>query len=162
MRNIIESSKRRGIAKGGAGAAGVLSLVLTVSCASGGAGPIAGFSDHDAPKQFVDTWSETLPVGTPLFAVAAGTVTQVSDVFKPAAQCGAQDGKPDAQKSVLIEHTLEDGRKLQGWYAQLDHVDVEVGANVRAGQRIGLSETAGCSGRQPRLHVETDEASPLS
>jgi Peptidase family M23 len=162
MRNIVKRSRQRGIGKAAAGLAGVLTLVLTVSCASGGAGPIASHSDLDAPKSFVDTWSDSLPVGTPLFAVAAGTVVQVSDVFKTAALCPQLDGKPDAQKSVLIEHTLEDGRKLQSWYAQLDRIDVAVGQSVSPGQRIGLSEITGCGSRQPRLHVEAAEPLPHS
>jgi murein DD-endopeptidase MepM/ murein hydrolase activator NlpD len=136
-------------------------LVLTVSCASGGAGPIDNLSAHNAPKLFVDTWSESVPVGTPLFAVAAGTVVQVSDMFRNAvAPCPALDVTADVQKSVLIEHTLDDGRKLQSWYSHLDRIDVAVGASVTAGQRIGLSEATGCSGRQPRLHVEAAESLP--
>jgi len=162
MKNAVKSSFQRGIATAASGVVGVLTLVLAVSCASGGSDSISGLSNHNAPKQFVDTWSETLQVGTPLFAMADGTVVRVSDVFKTATVCPVLDRSADARKSVLIEHTLADGRKVQSWYAHLDRIDVAVGASVTAGQQIGMAENTGCNSRQPRLHVESDESLPHS
>jgi len=161
MRKVVKSFRQRGIAKAVLGAAGVLTLMLAISCAGGGSGPIDSLSAHNAPKQFVDTWSETLPLGTPLFAVAAGTVVRVTDVFRTAALCPALERNADPQKSVLIEHALDDGRMLQSWYAHVDRIDVAVGASVTAGQRIGLSLNSGCSGRQPHVRVEAAESLPL-
>jgi hypothetical protein len=159
MRSAVVS-RQCGFAKAVFAAAAVLTVALTVSCASGGTGPIASLSDQSAPKPFVDAWSETLAVGTPLFAVAAGTVVRVTDVFKTTASCPLAERSADVQKSVLIEHTLEDGRKLQSWYAHLDRVDVSAGANVSAGQRIGLSQIGGCNG-SPQLQIEASEEPAL-
>ncbi|MDP9443948.1 MAG: M23 family metallopeptidase [Actinomycetota bacterium] len=85
------------------------------------------------------------PYGTPLVAVAAGTVTEA-----------AYDGAY-GYKTVL---TLDDGTDV--WYCHQADLRVAVGDAVRAGQTIGRIGTTGNS-TGPHLHLEvrTPRGTPL-
>lgn len=76
------------------------------------------------------------PYGTPLFAVAAGTVTEAT-----------YDGDY-GYKTVI---TLEDGTEI--WYGHQDDLEVSVGESVSSGDRIGsIGMTGNTTG--PHLHLE--------
>lgn len=136
--------------------------------------PVANFSDHNVPKEFVDAngtfvtfWGEQLPaaaaglldghegydflmpIGTPLLAVAAGTVVRVTDAVM--FFCPPLNRTVDQQKSVLLEHILADGRRVRSAYTHMDRIDVTAGTVVAPGQQIGVSGNTGCSGT-PHLH----------
>jgi len=139
--------------------------------------PVSNLFDHDAPKEFVDNngtfttfWGETtpaavagmvdghegydfvMPVGTPLLAVAAGKVVQVTESIPPFF-CPPLNRSVNMQRMVTIEHVLPDGRRVWSSYAHMDRTDVIPGVAVSAGQQIGLSGNTGCS-TGPHLHFE--------
>lgn len=139
--------------------------------------PVANYFDHDVPKEFVDNngtfttfWGETapaalagmvdghegydfwMPTGTPLLAVAPGTVVRVTDAIRPNF-CPPLNRYVDFQRTVEIEHLLPDGRRVLSHYTHMDRTDVGVGTVVSAGQQIGLSGNTGCS-TGPHLHFE--------
>lgn len=76
------------------------------------------------------------PSGTPIRAVAAGTITSV--------------GWAGAYGNRTI-HTLKDGTEI--WYCHQSSTGVEVGDNVFGGQTIGLVGSTGNS-TGPHLHIE--------
>jgi murein DD-endopeptidase MepM/ murein hydrolase activator NlpD len=139
--------------------------------------PVANFLDHNIPKEFVDTngtfvtfWGEEhpaaltnmidghsgydflMPVGTPLLAVAPGTVVRVLTSETPFF-CPPLNRNVSDQQEIFIEHTLADGSKVQSTYVHLSRIDVAQGASVARGQQVGLSGTTGCS-TGPHLHFE--------
>lgn len=74
------------------------------------------------------------PKGTPVVAVAAGTVTMATDLYFTGG-------------TVIIEH----GHGLNTTYSHLDRWDVAVGQTVAAGERIG---TVGSTGRSTGPHLD--------
>ncbi|WBB82537.1 M23 family metallopeptidase [Micromonospora sp. WMMD882] len=83
-----------------------------------------------------------LPAGTPVRAVAAGTVTKAGD---------AGDGYGT---SVVVDH----GNGYLTHYAHLSQATVAVGAKVDAGKTIGREGSTGDS-TGPHLHFEVHEGS---
>jgi murein DD-endopeptidase MepM/ murein hydrolase activator NlpD len=138
--------------------------------------PVSNFLDHDIPKEFVDTnghfttfWGEDhphlalmtdghsgydflMPVGTPIKAVAAGTVTRV-DTSNAPFFCPPLNRNVTDQMSVYVNHTLAGGVKVQSWYVHISQAQVAVGDVVTAGQQIALSGNTGCT-TAPHLHFE--------
>jgi hypothetical protein len=96
-----------------------------------------------------------MPVGTPLFAVADGTVA-VAGPGSPFA-CPVLNNAVVTGVDVFIEHRVlapsGEALTLRSRYSHLSRVDVTVGQHVRAGEQIGLSGNAGCS-TAPHLHFE--------
>jgi len=89
-----------------------------------------------------------MPIGTPIVAVAAGTVTYAGP--------GAEEFCPPLNRKVRgnyisIEHTTPTGLVVRSEYAHFDRVDVQVRQHVEAGAQIGLSGNTGCS-TGPHLH----------
>jgi|GEM_PF-793454 len=139
--------------------------------------PVANFLDHDIPKEFIDTnghfvtfWGENhpkrggmvdghsgydylMPVGTPIKAVAAGTVVRI-DTSNAAFFCPPLNRTVSDQMSVYINHTLGSGVSVQSWYVHISEADVTVGQAVVAGQQIARSGNTGCS-TAPHLHFQT-------
>jgi uncharacterized protein YjdB len=131
----------------------------------------SNYFDHDIPKQFVDAngnyvtwWGENsavgidghsgydwrLPVGTPIRAVAAGTVTFAgtgATFFCPIINANT------ANPLVTLTHTLPGGVTIRTQYVHLSRIDVATGAQVTAGQQIGLAGGEGCA-LNPHLHLE--------
>ena len=145
--------------------------------------PLANFFDHNVPKEFADTngtfvtyWGEASPtavsgmidghegydflmaVGTPVVSVASGQVTLVTDSVTPFF-CPPLNRNVNVQKTVSIEHTLPDGRKVWSSYTHMDRIDVNLGASVASGQQIGVSGNTGCS-TSPHLHFEVYLVAP--
>ena len=138
--------------------------------------PLGNFFDHNLPFEFNTTpgiandfqltwWGERtfgidghsgydwpMPEGTPIFAVADGTV-----VF--AGQTAASFCPPlnavTAGSLVSIDHAqLTPGQPaIRSRYAHMSRIDVAIGQYVTAGQQIGLSGNVGCS-TAPHLHFE--------
>jgi murein DD-endopeptidase MepM/ murein hydrolase activator NlpD len=79
-------------------------------------------------------------VGTELFAVCDGKVVDIA---------------PDTAygNKVVIEYTCN-GIKYQDWFCHMSKIEVAKGAQVAAGQKIGLSGNTGNS-TGPHLHLET-------
>ena len=138
---------------------------------------MSNFMDHDVPFEFVDDngrfttfWGEvhanagrmidghsgydwTMPTGTPLLAVAAGTVMSASTSNAPFF-CPLLNREVSDMISVAVAHTLPGGVSVISRYLHLSRLDVSVGQVVAAGTQLGLSGNTGCSGG-PHLHFET-------
>jgi murein DD-endopeptidase MepM/ murein hydrolase activator NlpD len=141
---------------------------------------MSNFMDHDVPFEFVDDngrfttfWGEvhaktgrmidghsgydwTMPTGTPLLAVAAGTVTSASTSNLPFF-CPLLNRDVTDMISVAVAHTLPGGVSVISRYLHLSRLDVSVGQVVAAGTQLGLSGNTGCSSG-PHLHFETYRA----
>lgn len=134
---------------------------------------LSNYHDHDIPRAFFDNgrkvtfWDERydivgyeghqgydwrMPEGTPILAVADGTVITTSN---PAFSCPllGREIPADGNGHVSIEHRLPGGVVVRVLYAHLSRKDVSVGQAVTAGQTIGLSGNVGCS-LNPHLHFE--------
>jgi murein DD-endopeptidase MepM/ murein hydrolase activator NlpD len=131
----------------------------------------SNYFDHNIPKEFVDSngvyvpwWGENsamgidghsgydwqMPIGTPVRAVAAGTVvlTGLSDpFFCPILSATVQNS------IIIIDHTLAAGVRVRSVYQHVSRTDVSVGQAVTEGQQIGLSGQQGCA-LAPHLHFE--------
>jgi murein DD-endopeptidase MepM/ murein hydrolase activator NlpD len=142
---------------------------------------MSNFMDHDVPFEFVDDngrfttfWGEvhaktgkmidghsgydwTMPAGTPLLAVAAGTVTSASTSNAPFF-CPLLNKDVTDMISVAIVHTLPGGVSVISRYLHLSRLDVSLGQVVAAGTQLGLSGNTGCS-TGPHLHFETYRSS---
>lgn len=127
--------------------------------------------DHDTPLEFVDfngrtitSWGENvgtydshagydylMPIGTPIFAAAAGTVltAESASFFCPILN------QTVSQMGVQIVHHVAGGNVYQTYYAHLSSMSVTVGQQVSAGQQIGLSGNTGCT-TVPHLHFQLD------
>ncbi len=101
------------------------------------------------------------PIGTPLIAVADGTVIVAGSDEKPL--CG-DDGKavcgrsllPDGYYGKLIIIQLDGeyaGRKVFALYGHISQINVEVGARVKQGEVIGAVGSTGVA-QGPHLHFE--------
>ena len=129
------------------------------------------FHDHDIPQAFFDNgrkvtfWGEQYDVtgyeghegydwrmaeGTPILAVASGTVFSLSSGSFACPLLNTQI-PADGNGIVIITHTLPGGVTVRSLYAHLSRKDVTVGQQVVAGQQIGLSGNVGCS-LNPHLH----------
>lgn len=129
---------------------------------------LRNFFDHDLPFEFTDTngfqltwWGERtngidghdgydwhMPEGTPLLAVADGTVTLAGQT--PPSSCPPLNQTIAGQR-VSVLHTAPNGERFQSEYAHVSRIDVQVGQTVQAGQQIALSGNVGCS-TGPHLH----------
>jgi len=130
------------------------------------------FHDHDIPQAFFDNgrkityWGEQydatgyeghegydwrMQEGTPVFAVASGTVISLSSAafFCPLINANIP---ADGNGVLTIEHPLPGGVRVRVLYAHLSQKAVTVGQVVAAGQQVGLSGGVGCS-LNPHLHM---------
>ena len=84
-----------------------------------------------------------IPLGTPLVAIADGTVTQTFDETGPGDPCydGGGMSCADAANYVVLLHA-DDTKSL---YLHLQEVQVEVGEVVGIGETVGLSGSTGWS-----------------
>jgi murein DD-endopeptidase MepM/ murein hydrolase activator NlpD len=89
-----------------------------------------------------------LPEGTPLLAVADGTVLFAG--LEPLHPC-PELGRSVQSLLVEIVHHAPNGEELVSVYGHLSRVDVATGDRVSSGTVIGLSGNTGCSGT-PHLH----------
>jgi murein DD-endopeptidase MepM/ murein hydrolase activator NlpD len=131
----------------------------------------SNYFDHNIPKEFVDSngvyvpwWGESsligidghsgydwqMPLGTPVRAVAAGSVVFVglSDpFFCPILSTTTQNS------IIIIDHALAAGVHVRSVYQHVSRMDVSVGQTVTEAQQIGLSGQTGCA-LAPHLHFE--------
>jgi murein DD-endopeptidase MepM/ murein hydrolase activator NlpD len=110
-----------------------------------GRGGIDGHSGYD--------W--LLPHGSPVLAVAAGTVRFAGT--DPPFFCPTLGRDVTDQMVVLIDHTSPNGEALTSVYVHLSQITVRAGQTVGGGQEIGLSGNTGCS-TQAHLHFEVRRA----
>jgi len=103
-------------------------------------GYINNHSGHDWP----------MPRGTPIYAVADGTVVIARDWLST---CTGSDSA--VQKEVAIRHTVTGGsgyyERFLTYYAHFQSYVVKTGQVVKKGQLIGYSGNSGCS-TAPHLH----------
>lgn len=100
-----------------------------------------------------------MPEGTPLLAVAAGTI-----VF--AREHRVVFGCPPAAVhepaiSVTLEHTAPDGSVYRAEYDHMSRIDVREGQFVGPGDKIGVSGNSGCT-TGPHLHLSVYRKAGLS
>jgi murein DD-endopeptidase MepM/ murein hydrolase activator NlpD len=95
-----------------------------------------------------DGYDYQLPEGTPLLAVADGTVL-VAGLESPR-PC-PQLGRTVQALVVAIGHVTSSGDELASIYGHLSRIDVATGATVTSRTQVGLSGNTGCSGT-PHLH----------
>jgi len=88
-------------------------------------------------------WS--MPIGTPILAAAAGTVTIAAEGID---HCPNMEPEDRPSKMVRVLH---DGGQYSTLYMHLDRIDVQKGQKVAAGQQLALSGNSGCS-TGPHLH----------
>lgn len=109
----------------------------------------SSFSHNGASRYAFDF---SLGIGTPMLAMAPGTVKYVYDKTKPGDYC--YDGKLDRaaciDKANLVNVLHGDGTVTQ--YAHLSKVSVKVGDKVKRGQQVGLSGSTGYSSG-PHAHI---------
>ncbi len=139
--------------------------------------PVGNFFDHDAPlasdnNGFVvdhtgarravgepgagsdghDGYDWGMVEGTPIKAVATGEVVHAGD--GAAAPCPLLPGSPVvAAKVVTVMHTAPNGDRYLSSAGHFSSISVAPGADVRAGDEIGISGNTGCS-TAPHLHFE--------
>lgn len=117
------------------------------------------FSHRNASRYAFDF---SLGVGTPMLAMAPGTVKYVYDRTKPGDYCydGRLDRAACIDKANLVNVQHGDGTVTQ--YAHLSRVSVKVGDKVKRGQQVGLSGSTGYSSG-PHAHIVRTEscASPF-
>jgi murein DD-endopeptidase MepM/ murein hydrolase activator NlpD len=91
------------------------------------------------------------PVGTPLYAVANGTIIVAGkddkDVY-------GFEPKFYGQLIVIELERRWQGRPLYALYGHVSKIDVKVGDKVREGQRIGAVGEEGTAAVGPHLHLE--------
>jgi murein DD-endopeptidase MepM/ murein hydrolase activator NlpD len=91
-----------------------------------------------------------MPEGTPLVAVAAGTIVFAKEhrvIFGCPRVAIHEPGR-----TVTLEHSGIDGTVYRVEYDHLSRIDVSEGRFVKPGDRIGLSGNAGCT-TSPHLHL---------
>ncbi len=64
------------------------------------------------------------------------------------------DSKSSGGKSITIDYKREDGSRLKVTYMHLSRIDVKVGDEVKAGQKIGISGNTGLRTTGPHLHFQ--------
>lgn len=102
-------------------------------------------------KQRHTAYDYVAPVGTPVYAAAAGLVVHAKD--DGPVTCG---DRPDAERALkvwILHPNAQDGRDYATVYAHLDEINVTKGVTVQAGARIGSTGNTGCSSG-PHLHFE--------
>ncbi|MFN0179134.1 MAG: M23 family metallopeptidase [Gemmatimonadales bacterium] len=141
--------------------------------------PAVNLFDHNKPKEFVDTngiflftWGEVvrigtsldgpiqidghdgydwkMPIGTPIRAVAPGTVVGIVN-GDPNATCPFPAPELTLKKKVVIEHNIGGGIVVRSVYVHLSQIGVSLGQTVASGQQLGLSGQTGCA-KGPHLH----------
>jgi uncharacterized repeat protein (TIGR01451 family) len=146
--------------------------------------PLINFFDHNLPFEFNTTpgiannfqltwWGERtfgidghngydwpMPEGTPILAVADGTVVvagQQAPFFCPLLNAVT------TPTLIAIDHEqLTPGQPaIRSRYNHLSRIDVAAGQEVKAGDQIGLSGNVGCSSA-PHLHLETHRFVPAT
>jgi murein DD-endopeptidase MepM/ murein hydrolase activator NlpD len=136
--------------------------------------PLLNLFDHDLPLRAADTnrravdwrgrrsranraqdghagYDFAMPVGTPIFAVAAGQVAVAgSEAPHP---CHLRAGAASALWVKLVHRlpAAAGGELIVTNYVHLSRIDVRAGEQVEAGQQLGLSGNTGCS-TIPHLH----------
>lgn len=133
---------------------------------------LSNWFDHNLPFEFVDMngtrvnslgepfvgidghngYDFVMPEGTPLLAVADGTVT-FAGLGSPF-MCPILNNQTVVVIAATVRHTAPNGQVLDSSYLHLSRVDVAAGQQVVAGQQIGLSGNTGCS-TGPHLHFDT-------
>lgn len=140
----------------------------TYDVTQGNHGDVCGeVGDHTGVQEYA--WDFGLPLGTPVLASRAGTVTMASMASPPGSKCF--DGCPYALGSTelatccsvciyeanRVNVTHSDGAVTA--YAHFQSIVVKDGEKVAAGQLLGYSGTSGCS-TGPHLHFQVMAGCP--
>lgn len=100
-----------------------------------------GGTSHTGTSAFAFDFS--VPLGTPLVAIAAGTVTLTFDETGPGDPC--YDGGDASCANFANYVVLQHADASQSTYWHLNQVDVSVGDMVGVGEPVGLSGSTGWS-----------------
>ena len=135
--------------------------------------PTRGVFDHDVPLLYEEQngyllsmcgqktrwgldghngYDWTMPIGTPMLAVADGIVVRAGE--EPPVFCQSLGQRVTGARVVAIEIRSNTGDVIRAIYGHLDRIGVRVGDTVRAGDILGTSGNTGCS-TKPHLHFNT-------
>ena len=101
-----------------------------------------GFDGHNG-------YDWTMPVGTPMLAVADGRVVRAEE--EPPVFCLGLGKRVNGARVVVIEIRPNASDVIHAMYGHLDRIAVKTGDTVHAGDILGTSGNTGCSTR-PHLH----------
>ncbi|BAY99769.1 peptidase M23 domain-containing protein [Tolypothrix tenuis PCC 7101] len=112
-----------------------------------------GATSHTGRAQYAIDFGT--PIGTPVYAMRAGTVVKLEDRF---ADTGGGEANKDKANFIAIEHVESNGSRVRSGYVHLQRgfiskTGIKIGQQVQAGQLIGYSGNSGWS-TNPHLHVE--------
>ncbi|MET0594577.1 MAG: M23 family metallopeptidase [Polyangiaceae bacterium] len=126
-------------------------------------GQLASYVDwegyDDSSVGFIENhwgWDYGMKSGTPILAVANGTVVMARSKSTP--ECGTP-----SQNEIFIRHTVGSGDYTEtflSFYAHMVTMNVRTGDSVTQGQQIGLAGSTGCSSG-PHLHFGVSRESNL-
>lgn len=118
------------------------------------------YDRHDGSDYLLLDGFETMDAGsTDIVAATDGVVVETDDGNYDRCEATVEgidcDGYPMEANYVILEH--EGGWRTLYWHMKMDSVAVEVGQEVRCGERLGLVGSSGYSS-MPHLHFELQDA----
>jgi Peptidase family M23 len=110
-------------------------------------------SQLDDPHHDYPAWDLMIPVGTPVYALTAGTVTRVTRFAQNWWEAGCTTARPGGCQSCGMGITVDTDIGLRYTYCHNTDVFVDQGQQVTAGQQVAASGNTGYSGA-PHVHIE--------
>jgi Peptidase family M23 len=110
-------------------------------------------SQLDDPHHDYPAWDLMIAVGTPVYALTAGTVTRVTRFAQNWWGAGCTTARPGGCQSCGMGITVHTDIGLRYTYCHNTDVFVDEGQQVTAGQQVAVSGDTGYSGA-PHVHIE--------
>jgi hypothetical protein len=110
-------------------------------------------SQLDDPHHDYPAWDLLIPQGTPVYAVTAGTVANITRFNQNWWQAGCTETAPGPCETCGIGVTVQTAIGLRYTYCHNSAVFVDIGQPVAAGQQVSSSGDTGRSGA-PHVHIE--------
>jgi hypothetical protein len=107
----------------------------------------------DDPHHDYPAWDLMIPVGTPVYAITAGTVARVTRFGHNWWDAGCRTAVEGGCQSCGMGVTVQTDMGLRYTYCHNSDVFVDKGQQVTAGQQVAVSGDTGYSGA-PHVHIE--------